>query len=586
MDLWWSLRTLCLLACQAAFTIDDSGLCCCVPCHTCDVSSALLGPFVCWAETTMSFGYVDDCVMYILEECVVCVRWWCCMTTKHSGRTSWRCSAGTPFCCCTRTVRPGGWESCQTASRVSSLPATSPWLVGAGSCPSFVFQCMTPCHAMVVVVVVVVGAISYEAIVYCTTRCYTIQCYCMPHHMVGYYTTIPYATLHCITPLLYTVSHHCYTIPHYTITLCYAAPHCHTMLCYMSTLPQHILMLHCYTIPCYTTLYHTIVILYHTTHCHCAMLHLTTTSCCAIRHYTILHLLWYATLYHTMIYYTTLYPTQHVMFHCYTTPWYAMLHHTISCHATLYYTMLCHTALYHTMLCNAVLHYTAQYMMLDCYTTPWYAMLRHTISHHATLYYTMLWYTALCRISYVSFCNMVCYSSLPNYITLHFTMAFSTVTCCATQHFLHSATSHSTMLQFTTLCHACPHHTVLCHARYCPTIHCTTLQNTVTLLSRIQCSEVKHCLLNSVTLVHHFAVLISTFFFSSHSTSQEEETMLRRNWAWPWFSTEWGVDFVSELVQAVEMQMALLMSKLWVTSVLVSDSLIAKTVPKYLQWCA
>ena len=40
---------------------------------------------------------------------------------------------------------------------------------------------------------------------------------------------------------------------------------------------------------------------------------------------------------------------------------------------------------------------------------------------------------------------------------------------------------------------------------------------------------------------------------------------------------------MSELVQAVEMQMALLMSKLWVTSVLVSDSLIAKTVPKYLQ---
>ena len=47
MDLWWSLCTLCLLACHAAFTIGDSGLCCCVPCHTCDISSALPVPFVC-----------------------------------------------------------------------------------------------------------------------------------------------------------------------------------------------------------------------------------------------------------------------------------------------------------------------------------------------------------------------------------------------------------------------------------------------------------------------------------------------------------------------------------------------------------
>ena len=157
-----------------------------------------------------------------------------------------------------------------------------------------------------------------------------------------------------------------------------------------------------------------------------------------------------------------------------------------------------------------------------------YATLFHTMQHYTTLCCGTLHFAESVMCHSAIWCAIL-HSTIPNYITLHFTMAFSTVTCCATQHFLHSATSHSTMLQFTTLCHACPHHTVLCHARYCPTIHCTTLQNTVTLLSRIQCSEVKHCLLNSVTLVHHFAVLISTFFFSSHSTSQEEETMLRRN---------------------------------------------------------
>ena len=155
-------------------------------------------------------------------------------------------------------------------------------------------------------------------------------------------------------------------------------------------------------------------------------------------------------------------------------------------------------------------------------------MLFFTLPSQTTSYYTslcrsVLWHAVLHR----TFCTLL-HHTLPCYSSLHSAMHV--------------------------------HTTLLCHARYCPTIHCTTLQNTVTLLSRIQCSEVKHCLLNSVTLVHHFAVLISTFFFSSHNTSQEEETMLRRHWAWPWFSTGWGVDFVSELVQAVEMQMALLRS--------------------------
>ena len=36
-----------LLACQVIVTTGDSGLCCCVPCHTCDIKRAQLSPFAC-----------------------------------------------------------------------------------------------------------------------------------------------------------------------------------------------------------------------------------------------------------------------------------------------------------------------------------------------------------------------------------------------------------------------------------------------------------------------------------------------------------------------------------------------------------
>ena len=42
MYLWWSLCTLHLLPCQVLVTEDDSGLCRCIPCYTCDVYGALV----------------------------------------------------------------------------------------------------------------------------------------------------------------------------------------------------------------------------------------------------------------------------------------------------------------------------------------------------------------------------------------------------------------------------------------------------------------------------------------------------------------------------------------------------------------
>ena len=44
--LWWSLRTLHLLACQVTVPVRDSSLCCCVPCYTWYVWRSLLSPFV------------------------------------------------------------------------------------------------------------------------------------------------------------------------------------------------------------------------------------------------------------------------------------------------------------------------------------------------------------------------------------------------------------------------------------------------------------------------------------------------------------------------------------------------------------
>ena len=39
--LWWSLCTFYLVACQVRVTVGSSGLCCCIPCYSCDVSQEL-----------------------------------------------------------------------------------------------------------------------------------------------------------------------------------------------------------------------------------------------------------------------------------------------------------------------------------------------------------------------------------------------------------------------------------------------------------------------------------------------------------------------------------------------------------------
>ena len=51
MNLWRSSCTLYLPACQVRVTVGDSGLCCCVPCYTSDVYTALLTSFLGWFYT-------------------------------------------------------------------------------------------------------------------------------------------------------------------------------------------------------------------------------------------------------------------------------------------------------------------------------------------------------------------------------------------------------------------------------------------------------------------------------------------------------------------------------------------------------
>lgn len=109
------------------------------------------------------------------DGCVMCDRWWCCTTTRLSGLMSWRYSAGTRSCCCTRTVKRGGWGSSPTASRASSLPAMSPWPVGTGG-PSFV----CPLHQ----------SVPHYAVLYWNVPC----------HVVLYCTVPQHAALYCSVP--------------------------------------------------------------------------------------------------------------------------------------------------------------------------------------------------------------------------------------------------------------------------------------------------------------------------------------------------------------------------------------------------
>ena len=59
MYLWWSVCTLCLLACQVRVTVDNSSLCCCL----CDIFRALIN--VLFVDSVVTLTSVTE--VYVIE---------------------------------------------------------------------------------------------------------------------------------------------------------------------------------------------------------------------------------------------------------------------------------------------------------------------------------------------------------------------------------------------------------------------------------------------------------------------------------------------------------------------------------------